>query len=237
MRQQRPGSVLTIAILHLIGGGLGLVLGICGGVILLMQSSLMKSPLVNPQDLGIRLQKHLEQQVPYNATIQYVSLFIDLILSIMLLTAGMGLLSMRNWARSLSFVYAGLSILMKLFAIVFFLFITWPIMSAFLDAESRVVPAGPAGAAIRTQITVVKASPIATVILTAVLAVYPIVVLFVLLNPSVRRAFAEQPGADRDDDNDDRYEDDRPRKRTSRRDDEDDDDDRWRERGSDRIRS
>jgi len=151
----------------------------------------------------------------------------------MLLTAGMGLLSMRNWARSLSFVYAGISILMKLFTLVFFLFVTWPVMSAFLEAEAKVTPPGPA----MTQITVAKASAIGGVIFNVVLMAYPIIVLFVLLNPSVRRAFAAQPGADRDDDDDDRYEDDRPRNRTSRRDDDDDDDDRRRAPPSDQYRS
>jgi len=75
MKAKRPGSVLTIAVLHLIGGGLGLVFGICGGGFLLMQSRLMQSPLVNPQDMGIRLQKHLEQQIPYTGAVQYVGLF------------------------------------------------------------------------------------------------------------------------------------------------------------------
>jgi hypothetical protein len=237
MRQKRPGSVLTIAVLHLIGGGIGLIIVICAGVGLLLQGTMMKSlASANPQDLSIRLQKHLEQQLPANAALQYLGIFVELVLSVMLLAAGIGLLSMRNWARILSLVYAVFSILYKLFALGLFIFVTWPVIGAFLDAEAKAAPAGPAGTTITTQITIAKAAAIGGVIFNAALITYPIVVLFVLLNPSVRRTFSEEPGEDRDDD---RYEEDRPRTRKSRRDDDDDDDDddRWRAPPSDKYRS
>jgi hypothetical protein len=234
MKQSRPAVVVTIAILHLIGGGIGLVFGICGGIGLLVQGSLMKSLAVaNPQDLSVRLQKHLEQQVPHNIAAQYAGLGIDLVLSVMLLSAGIGLLSMRKWARTLSIVYAPISILVKLFTLGFFLFVTWPVLSAFLDAEAKVTPPGPAA----TQITIAKVSAFAGVIFNSVLMVYPIVVLFVLLNPSVRAAFTQQSGARRDDEDADDYDDDRPGTRKSRRDDDESDDDRWRAPPSDRYRS
>jgi len=73
--------------------------------------------------------------------------------------------------------------------------------------------------------------------LQTALIVYPIIVLGIMLLPSVKRAFQEQPSRDRDDDAYEDDDDDRPRKRTSRRDDDEDDDDRRRAPPSDRYRS
>jgi hypothetical protein len=224
MLQKRPGSVLTIAILHLIGGGLGLLIGICAGLGLLVQGTFMKSlASADPQNVGLRLQAYMAQRLPFTNAVGYGEVVINLVLSVMLLTAGIGLLSMRNWARILSLVYAVMSILHKLFAFGFFVFVSWPVVSEFLEAEARTAPAQ---GSVATQLVIAKASAIGGAIFNAIFIVYPIVVLFVLLKRSVRLAFTEQPSRDRADEDD---HDDRPRRPASRRDDEDyDDDDRWR---------
>src|ERR1700722_15044684 len=123
MKSERPGSVLTIAILHLVGGGLGLVLVICGGIGLAMQSSLTKAMTsANPQHFSVRMQARMAHQIPSATAVQIGELLASFVLSVLLITAGIGLLSMRNWARYLSFIYAGLSIVNKLFSFAFFLF-------------------------------------------------------------------------------------------------------------------
>jgi hypothetical protein len=247
MKQKRPGIVLTIAILHLVGGGLGLVLVLCSGIGLAMQSS-MKSTMAagNPQDPGVRVQAQLQQKIPSMQKAEVGAVIVNLVLSVMLIAAGIGLLAMHNWARILSIVYASLSILHKLGFLVFQLAVVYPVLSAFVDAEiQKMPPAQASGFAVGA-----KGAYFGVLAVQTALIVYLIIVLAIMLMPSVKRAFANRPRRYHDDEDDEDFgrrvsrrdddfdEDDRPRRRPSRRDDDDsDDDDRRRDRGSDRFRS
>src|SRR5262245_54748886 len=98
-KPRRPGGVTAIAIINIVLGSLGLLLGVCGIIGLLMLQDVMQVPgmaqLKEAQDAVAR-------EVPFYAAMQIASVVVLLILSAVLLTGGIGLLAMQNWARVLT---------------------------------------------------------------------------------------------------------------------------------------
>jgi hypothetical protein len=212
MIRKRPTAVLVLAILHLVGGGLGLVCTVCTGGMQLAGGNQMfagpagganQSPQVkSQQEFQKRLEKHVETELPHQKAVTYANLGLDLVLDVMLISAGIGLLSVQPWARVVSLVYAALSILAKVIGLVNLAF-TWPVMSAFIEQEGRRDPN------LQMMTSMMPAIMVGTAVVTVLFLIYPIVVLVILLRPSIAAAFRgeypptpaeqEEPwGADRD---------------------------------------
>jgi hypothetical protein len=194
MSQNRPAAVLVIAILHFVGGGLGLVGGLCGLAFLgaggnQMFTNLGGSPSgqqgKGPEALQPRMMKHMEENVPYYQAVQYGNLSLDVVLSVLMITAGIGLVGMKSWGRTLSLVYAALSILYHVWQLVYAYAYTIPIMNAFFDEEMADKQVAAFASSMKT---ITAISPL----LGAIVVIYPIIVIIIMLLPSVAAAFRGQ---------------------------------------------
>ncbi len=181
--KQRPASVIVLAVLHLVGGTLGLIGDLCG---LVGQAAGPQALMVGPsneiQDMQKRLLQHLEAAPGYRA-VTWGGLVVSLALDVMLLTAGVGLLNMKPWARTVSLVYAPISILNRLVVIVWTLAVVLPATAEFFEklaGKDPIMKAAAAGG---------KIGGVIGVIVSALVMIYPIVVLVILNLGSVKAAF------------------------------------------------
>jgi hypothetical protein len=183
--RRRPTAVLVIAILHLVGGGLDLLGVICGGV-----AQAVGNPFANTAPAGAqqaemaRLRQQIEALNP--PAFVYGSLTANLLLDLMLLTAGIGLLWMQPWSRTLSLVYAVLAILNRLFVVVFGLVVTVPAFQALIQQQ------GPADPNLQPFLSFMRVGMIGGLLFSGLFIIYPIVVLIILNLQHVKAAFLSQ---------------------------------------------
>jgi hypothetical protein len=190
--------VLVIAILHLIGGSLGLMGALCGGGFELAGGQKLFTGMGGPQaaaqeklqtGLAAAVEKHAPAYTPIHAG-QYA---VSMLTAVMMIAAGIGLLKMRPWARSLSIAYAVLSILSTVFFLIYGLAYVLPAMLAFL----RDAAADPAFAALPPgTLAGAEGGAYAGIITPPLFIIYPIAVLVIMLLPSTVAAFRawEQEG-------------------------------------------
>ncbi len=194
IQRRRPASITVLGVLHLIGGGLGLLLLLCGAVALLAGVTTMGSPFggaaSGQQGPEVEVTKAM-QNIPGYQAVTVAQTVVDLALDVMLLTAGIGLLKLRPWARSLSLVYAVLSILLHIFTLIWSLGFVMPAMEEAILKAMALAPRGaPPGAAAAMRVILIVG-----LVIGQIFAIYPIVVLFILLSPSVRAAFRGESAA------------------------------------------
>ncbi len=187
MRPQRPTVVLVLAILHLIGGGFGLIVVLCSGVGLLtlgaMSGGAGGAGGQAPPGSSVHMQMYLAQNAAGYMPEQIVYMVLGLILAMLLLMCGVGLLMMQPWARYLSFVYAALSIFRAVGNIAYTLFVLWPVTDKYI--ETHLAPNMPPGAGVGG-----KMGFFGGVAFQVAFILYPILVVVLLLIPSVAQAFA-----------------------------------------------
>jgi hypothetical protein len=191
MRRHRPTSVLVVAILHLVGGGLSLLFGLCGlgrqvvsqgNPVMFQRGPQGPEQKKRLQEFQKALQAHLDRELPYNRTVKYINTGNSYLLDVMLISAGIGLLYLQPWARTLSLVYAVLSLLAKVITIGT-VSVTWPVLSAFVERQARGDPN-------LTRISLaMQITEVIMIGLLVIVAIYPIAVLIVLTRPSVKAAF------------------------------------------------
>jgi hypothetical protein len=178
--RRRPTAVLVLAILHLVFGSLGLVMLLCSGAIQAVQST---GGFGGPgQAEAQQLQKRIED-IPGQKAYTMAEMGVDLVLDVMLLTAGIGLLGMKAWARILSLVYAVLSILNRVGTLVFTLAVLLPALDTVLAEETMREPK------LQGVLPVMKMGMIIGAVFSALVVIYPIVVLILLNLRSVKAAF------------------------------------------------
>jgi hypothetical protein len=185
--KQRPASVLVLAILHLVGGGIDLIGVLCSGA--------MQAAGGNPfgmqggagQDPTVRLQKAIEA-IPGQQAFTLGELAINLVLDVLLIAAGIGLLSMKPWARILSLVYAPLAILNRLGTFAYTLLVLIPAFDTILVQElgrdRQIANALQAASSIMRTFMLIGA------IVGFLFIIYPIVVLIILNLRHVKAAFS-----------------------------------------------
>jgi hypothetical protein len=198
MRRKRPTIVLVLGILHLVGGGLGLVCGVCLGANQALQASLIAAmpppspaqaagqpwqPRPQPQDPTLAIHRQIQQDVPYYLAYSAAALGFGLVLDILLLVSGVGLLNMWGWSRPASLVYACLSLLHKLLCAVYLGAIYFPTANAIIEQQAQrpgTVPGFAFG---------FKLGAFGRAALPLLFTPYPILVLILLSLPSVAAAF------------------------------------------------
>ncbi len=201
MRRKPTNAILVIAILHLVGGGLGLLGSLCGLGSLLMMDSLGSlpqptfptrpgQPAPPPMPPGPNeLMKTLNEQVPGYRAFTFGTVGLGFLLDIMLLTAGIGLLKVQPWARRLSLVYAAISIVYHLGSLIYQLVWVMPAMQAVYAKT----PMPPGFSSLMTVSSGIGAFA------GLIFIIYPIAVLVVMLMPSTAAAFrGEVPVRDED---------------------------------------
>jgi hypothetical protein len=206
MRPKRPTSVLVIAIFHFIFGGFGLL---CGLPSLAMQSAGIGgagTPVAAgaPQqqkdlhDMAEQVKKRSEQAAPLTAPFMRVNVFLNLLLSLLLVVAGVGLVKLQPWGWWGSVVYGVAGIFMQIYIVLFNLLYSLPIAERILEEEMKSRPSLQPFAW-----TLQIVAPIAIGV-AALGLIYPIIVLIFMSRPKVRAAFrgeiADADGADGFDD-------------------------------------
>jgi hypothetical protein len=195
MPKQRPASVLVIAILNIIGGGLGLLGTVCsgGGQLLgggkMFTGSTTAAPPGKQQEFTEfeeyqkRAEKFLNEELPGGPALKYGEMSVGLVLSVLMLVSGIGLLSMQSWARVLAILYAILSILHHLASLIFAVGFTLPAARDFFAKKP------PGNEMINTFASIMEIILIVSVVVGFLFIIYPIVVLILMLRPYVVAAF------------------------------------------------
>ncbi|HEY7308619.1 MAG TPA: hypothetical protein VH643_04565 [Gemmataceae bacterium] len=205
MRRQRTTPILVIAILHLVGGGLGLILSLCGCGGLVMTNALSSAIPTVPQRPGqpppppsaADTMKYYNDHIPGYRAFTFGGLALSLMLDIMLLAAGIGLLNVQPWARWLSLVYAPISILNRLVSFVYQL--VW-----VLPVTQELYAKNPAMAGMSSFVTIGGGIGL---VVSLLFILYPIAVVVLMLLPSTAAAFrGELPSREDDYGEDDREE-------------------------------
>jgi hypothetical protein len=115
-RQRVPAAVVVVAVFHFIFGGFGLLTALCGAGFMLAAGGDLTSFAFTPEmkeQLEIT-QRLLNERAPFYKVVQVEGLVVGLVLSGLLIAAGVGLLRLRPWARLLSLIYAPVSIVQTL---------------------------------------------------------------------------------------------------------------------------
>lgn len=202
MTRMRSSVPLVLGILHLVGGGLGLILSGCAGIGVLFRRAAQQQggPLVG-DDLDGRIRAYQIQNVPGFEAFEAGSVLAGAMLDLILVAAGIGLILYHDWARWVSFGYAVLSILHKIVLIGYRLYFIVPALNAFLADHLPTDPAAQQpGFATGIQIGI-----LGTMCFEGVFVIYPIVVFILLMMPSVARSFdSHERGRTMDDDLHDR---------------------------------
>jgi hypothetical protein len=186
-RLKTPTAVVVIAVFHFIIGGIGLLSGLCTGTALLAAGGdIGRLFAFNPQ-----MQEQIETQqrvvgerAPFYVGWQLEGAVVGLVLSVLLIAAGIGLLRLRPWGRTLSVVYAPLSILQTLFAVTYTYVYYLP---AYNEAVRQTHYPTPQEAEIARMTAQSMGVSMGFGFLIAL--AYPVIVLIIMLLPSVVAVF------------------------------------------------
>lgn len=141
---QRPTTATVFGILNIVFGAFGICGSIMGAVGLAAQSAL-KDAAGNIPNPALELM----QQSKLYSTFALVGVVLGLIASIALLTAGIGLLKMQPWGRSLSIGYAIYAIVMGIVGtVVNYVVVVGPMIQRLGDMPEGPEKAGMLGGAI-----------------------------------------------------------------------------------------
>jgi hypothetical protein len=210
MPASRPTSVTVMAIFHIIIGGLGLAGDLCTLVLMGSggQSFLMSLGGPEQQKLQEKLLGQLET-LPYYQVYKIGNAVTSIVFSIALLAAGIALLRMKSWGRTLSLVYAVFSILTKVLlayytAVYFAPAYVEGMRTMMQEQEKKLEEQQKPGQKIDPQVQQKAAAvrdmtlyvmQIGMNIMPYVQMIYPLVTLLVLGRPSVGRALRPSDGS------------------------------------------
>lgn len=193
----RPTPVLIIAIFHFIVGGTGLLCDLCGVASLVAGGG--QAMVIQPDPKQAKMQQDMQeamaQKIPGYQASQIVNTFLSLTFDVVLLAAGYGLLHMAPWARTLSLVYASVSLLHKIVMAFYTIFLVLPAMDGVFSTLLGQAQTAQERQILEIGIMSGKIGGVAGVCITMI---YPFVVLLVLNLASVKEAFSGQPLAPAD---------------------------------------
>ena len=203
MSSPRPGSVTAAAVLSIIYGSLFTLCGLCGVVLLLAQGVMGKTFLERGDAAQQKLKKEIEEalqaDVPGYQVVGAANKILGLGEAVALLCAGIGLLNLRFWARTLALWTCLVAISHTLFQAVYQSVFVLPALNRVFR---EVVPgilmnpraAGDFEAADFLRL-VMTLTVIAWVIVYVVLIVYLVIIMVLLCRRNVRPAFAAAAAA------------------------------------------
>ena len=200
MKKQLPTVIVVIATLHFVGGGLGLIgdgLGVAtllaggGGNVTKKVTAYFKSlgpaaPSAQAEEVDV--EEIIRQQVPSYTTFMIGHLCVDTLLSLMMIAAGVGLLKLQPWARSLSLFYGLCSIVVRLIQVVYSYALLIGASIIAVEMQYQAMPEPQRGVAM-SMLPMVKVMMYAIPLFNLIWTIYPVVVLALLTRPRVVEAF------------------------------------------------
>lgn len=196
MPRTQPPVVFTLGLLHLLLGGLGLLVCLYRTVTF-FAGPLLAARFLTPeqQERQAAVVQILHAQAPAFAVYQVIAdLALPWLLTVLLLTAGVGLLRLRPAGWRLSIAYALLSIGHKLGTAVYTLLFLLPVYQAPLHTLGIDQPLNRFGAPMADVASTAETTSIlAAVAVPFLLMLYPLAVLLVMARPNVRAALRAVP--------------------------------------------
>jgi hypothetical protein len=101
-------AAILVGVLHILVSIYGLLCGAGYGCWSLMTSFAASVPANGPQNAATAQIRYLQDHVTGYSTMEWARPVVILLLSVMILIAGIGLFSMHGWGRGLTFVCSGL---------------------------------------------------------------------------------------------------------------------------------
>ena len=199
---KRSSAPKVLGILNLIGGILGL-LGSLFTLLMLVIGPGGFGPQApnNPLD-PVVMDTYMVANAPGYHASQYVGVTVDLLLDILMIASGIGLLQYQKWARKMAITYAVMSLIFKVATLSYQLLVMVPAMTSFYDQALANSPP-----ALQSMAGMMKIGLYGGLFFVALFAVYPIIVLSLLLSKSGKASFEPLPPEDDyEDDYDDRRE-------------------------------
>ncbi len=192
MRKRRPQSVLVTAIVNLVFGGLLLLCGVCGALGNVFVTALPHaSGAATPNNSSVEMVHFITDHVPSYTAVMVVRGVTLVVLGILILVAGVGLLSMQGWARWLAVGYAVVAIVQELIYVLYQLIAVEPVAERHQIDIMRLQPGQkPPGyeTGLHAGFLVGFAAPL--LLLALVVIAQAATNLVVLLMPSTGAAFA-----------------------------------------------
>jgi hypothetical protein len=198
----RPGAVTAMAIINMVLGGLGFAFWCCmGGVMGLSIGALVQAPAPKAGDPDIGgFFTNFNQKYPFLKVYLIICFAAVLLLTFLLFVSGFGLMKMRQWGRQLSLVI-GVSVILLVCANVVFYFVVnlnaiqndfYKEYGQLLNDVNKKNPGGSPPIQMPTIDPVVGA--MMSILSALIYSAYPVILIWVMLLPKVRRAFAKTPG-------------------------------------------
>lgn len=172
MKRERPASVLVIAILAFIYGGLGILCNLCFVPFGILIHSNFSDPQLN-QTLEVY------RAIPGMGIYLIITGLISMAMSAVLIITGVGMLKLQSWARWAAIGCAGYSILAWLIDLVRKLAVNEPAVKRYLEARG-----------LSANMTLSSAMDVGLALCGMAI---PVAILIVMFLPNVSAAFAGQP--------------------------------------------
>ena len=139
------------------------------------------------QDFQKKIAQRSEQEAPLQRPVGLGIMTVNLLLSVLMIVAGVGLLQVKRYGWWGSVLYGAGSLLTQIFALCFNLLYTLPITQPILDQELK---SHPTLAPLAGFMRMIGPLSIGVVFLGMI---YPTIVLLIMSRPTVRAAFDGKP--------------------------------------------
>lgn len=187
---RRPGPAIAAAVLLIIVGAWGLLGAFCGSGGMLLQQAFQ--PPAGPgeeRNLLVPVEPQVAKEVPSAPAVETTAFVVNLLLSVAMIVAGVGILRMQPHARLLAMVVAVADILVTLAHTAYSVVLILPVENRLLDEEAKNMPAEVPFDFFGMIKGAMWGGAIFNVVFT--LAIW-ITVLLMLNSKSVRAAFADE---------------------------------------------
>ncbi len=183
-----PGRIRVFGIIHLVFGGLGVISALGGILWLVFQEEIMGVTNTGEPPELVAVQEKLHRDV---ASHSWISIVFSLIVSILILRAGIALMKRRRSSVRLSNTYAFASLVAKVVGVFLFFVMVVPVVSGALETMLGESIPDPDAQAVLAGIKILMV--VAGVLFPLMGAIYPLCTIL-MLNKAQVREFLEKNG-------------------------------------------
>jgi hypothetical protein len=196
MTPPRPSSITAAAVMAIIYGGLLTVCGLCGVAGLANRGGAEGNFFGDPrqQEVQKKLEELMEQEAPAYRSYQGASTFFSLAEAVGLLVAGIELLKVKRWARTLALTMCCFGIATTLIQAIYQGVFVLPIVSEFFQNNPNILVGleGPAPEdAAQIMKMVVTMITVVGIIFSLLLLTYLVIIVILLTRRQARAAFED----------------------------------------------